>query len=75
VTTSDYVMVLTKITKVVGAYHAFCSSLEVKKQVWVVLYAHHLQIITSLRNYVKDMPRRNIIYVQWIVHMNLSEDG
>ena len=45
-----------------------------KKQVWVVLYAHHLQIITNLRNYVKGMPRKNIIYVQWIVHMNLSVD-
>ena len=39
------------------------------------LCAHHLQTTTNLRNYVKGMPKRSIICVQWIVHMISRRDG
>ena len=60
-------MVLIKIIKEGGACHAFCSYLEVKRQIWVLSCAHHLQIIINLRNYVK-----NIIYERLIMHMPLN---
>lgn len=51
-------MVLTKTTKEVGAYHACCSSLEVKKQILVLLYAHHLQVKTSLKSYCEGHAKK-----------------
>ena len=57
---NGYVRVLINIIKEGGAFHTFCSCLEVKRRIWVVSCAHHLQIIISLRNYVKNMKRKNI---------------
>ena len=49
-----------------GACHAFCSYLEVKRQIWMLSCAHHLQIIINLRNYLKNMQRKSIIYERLI---------